>query len=565
MSRNFSFNTGAGGVALHVSSNQNIGFHTNRPTERVQFGAGNAKFNSNVFVGQSVGVGTSNPVVTVDIRATDALLLPRGNTAQRPSSNVQGYIRYNTSTGQFEGLGAGDAWGSLGGVSATNQRTFVTACNDDTIRFINSNAESARLTAQGRLGMGTSDPQFTLDIRATDAVLLPTGTTAQRPASNVEGLIRYNTETSQFEGLGAAGAWGSLGGVSATNQRTFVTACNDDSIRFVNSNLETVRLTTQGRLGLGASNPTERLEVVGNAAISSNLYVAGDAQVGGITSSGFVASHGLIVERTDPVGTSTLHAAKGVMAASNGDLWISTFCNNPTTAITFRDSTYTEFARLTNLGYLGLAGQSNPAAALHVAGAGIFGTAFSNVPSAAVPNNGLIIQGNVGIGLSNPLAPLHVNGVSIVYPRMALVQDRQNNNVSGGSSSVGWNKRIVNDKPVDFIGITLASNNFTIPAGTYHIKASAPGSGVRAHKIVLANSDRTTTYLVGTSENAPLETISGTIVKVANRSTIDSVVTFATSATLAIWHYTTNNAELGIPTNASTDEIYTQVIITQYA
>lgn len=241
----------------------------------------------------------------LQVTGTDAVLLPRGTTAQRPAGSQEGYIRYNAETSQFEGLGAAGAWGSLGGVSATNQRTFVTACNDDTVRFVNSNAETARLTAQGRLGLGTSNPQFTLDIRASDGVLLPTGTTAQRPASNMEGLIRYNTETSQFEGLAAGGAWGSLGGVSATNQRTFVTACNDDSIRFVNSNLETVRVTSQGRLGLGTSNPTERLEVNGNIKVGSNIFVMSRLGVG---TSNLATTYGMQVAG-DALITGTLTAS----------------------------------------------------------------------------------------------------------------------------------------------------------------------------------------------------------------------------------------------------------------
>lgn len=38
---------------------------------------------------------------------------PKGSTAQRPASPVAGMMRYNTTTGRFEGYGAG--WGTLGG------------------------------------------------------------------------------------------------------------------------------------------------------------------------------------------------------------------------------------------------------------------------------------------------------------------------------------------------------------------------------------------------------------------------------------------------------------------
>lgn len=42
------------------------------------------------------------------------------------------------------------------------------------------------------------------------AILMPTGTTAERP-TGVEGLFRYNTEEAEFEGY-ADGAWGPISG-----------------------------------------------------------------------------------------------------------------------------------------------------------------------------------------------------------------------------------------------------------------------------------------------------------------------------------------------------------------
>jgi hypothetical protein len=42
-------------------------------------------------------------------------------------------------------------------------------------------------------------------------MLIPAGTTAQRPVSPNNGDMRYNTDTDQFEGY-QGGAWGQLGG-----------------------------------------------------------------------------------------------------------------------------------------------------------------------------------------------------------------------------------------------------------------------------------------------------------------------------------------------------------------
>lgn len=45
----------------------------------------------------------------------------------------------------------------------------------------------------------------------TGFMLIPKGTTAERPVSPVDGEMRYNTDTNQFEGY-QGGAWGQLGG-----------------------------------------------------------------------------------------------------------------------------------------------------------------------------------------------------------------------------------------------------------------------------------------------------------------------------------------------------------------
>jgi hypothetical protein len=50
-----------------------------------------------------------------------------------------------------------------------------------------------------------------VSMTSTGFMLIPAGTTGQRPVSPVNGQIRYNTTTAQFEGY-QGGAWGQLGG-----------------------------------------------------------------------------------------------------------------------------------------------------------------------------------------------------------------------------------------------------------------------------------------------------------------------------------------------------------------
>ena len=63
----------------------------------------------------NVGIGTNNPGAKLHINSTDALILPVGKEAERPTG-VSGMIRYNNESNSFEGY-SDSSWGSLGGSS----------------------------------------------------------------------------------------------------------------------------------------------------------------------------------------------------------------------------------------------------------------------------------------------------------------------------------------------------------------------------------------------------------------------------------------------------------------
>jgi hypothetical protein len=53
------------------------------------------------------------------------MLIPKGTTGNRPTG-VSGYLRFNTTTNEFEGYN-GSAWASVGGAAITNDTTTATA------------------------------------------------------------------------------------------------------------------------------------------------------------------------------------------------------------------------------------------------------------------------------------------------------------------------------------------------------------------------------------------------------------------------------------------------------
>lgn len=63
----------------------------------------------------------------------------------------------------------------------------------------------------------------------TGQLKVPSGTTAQRSGSAVNGMLRYNTTTSSFEGY-KGGAWGNLGGGATGGSSDEVFFENDQTV-----------------------------------------------------------------------------------------------------------------------------------------------------------------------------------------------------------------------------------------------------------------------------------------------------------------------------------------------
>src|SRR6056300_286466 len=120
-------NSGGSGIIID-GSNASIVY--NGTTDEWDFNKG-INVDSNTLVvdatNNRVGILNSAPDVSLDIgSATDAMHVPVGTTAQRPTG-ADGYFRYNSEDAQFEGYADG-AWGAIaggGGGSAMETDTFT--------------------------------------------------------------------------------------------------------------------------------------------------------------------------------------------------------------------------------------------------------------------------------------------------------------------------------------------------------------------------------------------------------------------------------------------------------
>jgi hypothetical protein len=111
-----------------------------------------------------LGVNVTSPTVSVDIDGTDAVRLPVGTTAQRPSGTT-GYIRYNTTTGSFEGYN-GSVWGSIGGGAAGG--------STDQIFYLNGQEVTTNYTIPVGQNAGTFGP---VTVNSSAIVTISAGST----------------------------------------------------------------------------------------------------------------------------------------------------------------------------------------------------------------------------------------------------------------------------------------------------------------------------------------------------------------------------------------------------
>lgn len=96
---------------------------------RILYGAGTSALGNSASLfwdsaNSRFGVNTATPAVTAALVGTDALLIPVGTTGQRPTG-AAGYLRFNSTTGEFEGYN-GTAWASVGGAAISNDTSTAT-------------------------------------------------------------------------------------------------------------------------------------------------------------------------------------------------------------------------------------------------------------------------------------------------------------------------------------------------------------------------------------------------------------------------------------------------------
>lgn len=185
----------------------------------------------------TIGTGTWNgSTIAVAYGGTGATTLTgyvKGNgtsamtaSATIPNTDITGLGTMSTQNSNTVSITGGSIDGTTigGGTPAAGTFSALTSTGNLTI---DTNTLFADATTN-KVGIGTASPAVKLAISGTDAVLVPVGTTAERPAP-ATGYFRFNTSTGGFEGYNGT-AWGAVGGGATGGAGNAVFYENDTNV-----------------------------------------------------------------------------------------------------------------------------------------------------------------------------------------------------------------------------------------------------------------------------------------------------------------------------------------------
>jgi hypothetical protein len=148
-----------------------------------------------------------------------------------------------------------------------------------------------------------------------------------------------------------------------------------------------------------------------------------------------------------------------------------------------------------------------------------------------------------------------VTGSGLTTTSRVHVQDQKTSGTGGGNNTVAFNTRTLNTVVANTVaGASLASNQVTLPAGTYYVKARVPAYSTNNTKVRLQNITDSTTAILGAS---------GYVSNSMGTQTdmwIIGTLTIASSKAFEVQHYGSNAQTGGFGQAASQGtEIYAEI------
>jgi hypothetical protein len=197
-----------------------------------------------VLNGSSVGIGTASPTYKLHTYGTNPRVFIQDSSTGYPILQLG-----NNSSGNFYFAidnSAGSGFGSAYGRFLYSEGAYPMV-------FVTNSAEAMRITSGGNIGIGTTNPAYRLDVNVastSDALRIQQGSNS-RFILNGDGVMLW--------GGGSANA----GFLSWDTSLAIVGGQSGTALALYAAGSEKVRITTNGNVGIGNTNPLTKLFVAG--------------------------------------------------------------------------------------------------------------------------------------------------------------------------------------------------------------------------------------------------------------------------------------------------------------
>ena len=262
----------------------------------------------------NVGIGTTSPDYKLDVEgsANNADIGIRINNTfddNDPASNPTSVLFLNAASNN----GYLRVHGAPANTAAKHQIDLGSSAGSSFLTFSPNGGERMRIAADGNVGIGTTAPGRTLDVRG-DAQILATAST---------GLRIVGGNTSEVYMIFGDADDHSMGGFAYNN--------NTNELSVDVNNSEAIRINSSGNVGIGTTAPAYKFAAYGsnvNSEIVASFGSANDQnEYTAIGLSGFIASNGatkagLALKRTATYGVGELHFLNN-NTSDNSDMTLS--------------------------------------------------------------------------------------------------------------------------------------------------------------------------------------------------------------------------------------------------
>jgi len=260
----------------------------------------------------NVGIGTTNPISSLDVNGTISLSGETENKLYKASTSPANGVVTNTTVLQGRQI-------DLYALDNIVLRTGTSASDD--IIFFAGNSEKVRIKGSGNVGIGTTSPAAKLDVysaasfRADVATGNPLISIVNNTAtSNTAGTatIKFTQANTQAGGKIVSARDGNYSsGATRTSNLQFYTST-------AASDTEKMRITSAGNVGIGTTSPTVALDVAGAGKFTGQVTIPAtpsastdaaskgyvDAQVGSADTLQEVTDNGNTTTNSVGIGTT---------------------------------------------------------------------------------------------------------------------------------------------------------------------------------------------------------------------------------------------------------------------